>query len=179
MQLHFKQALLEWQTYQEKDILPKWLVANWSSMLSLDKWKGVAMIPALLLQNKLNKITCSISKSKRINSDSCLLKYMRQVTMWQVILQLIRFPHMRTLRGRPEELYFDANFSTDANELRSNSITSILAVGISSSISFLTCLPASTFLTAMTTWAPHLARVRAVSTPMPLDAPRNHTSPEI
>ena len=35
----------------------------------------------------------------------------------------------------------------------------------------LTELPESTFLTAMTTWAPRSARTRAVSLPIPLEAP--------
>lgn len=79
---------------------------------------------------------------------------------------------MRRFRGRLEELYSDANFLTDAIELRSNSITSILAPGISFSIASLTLLPLSVFLTAIITCTPRKARTRVVSTPIPLDAPK-------
>lgn len=78
---------------------------------------------------------------------------------------------MRRLRGRPEEIYSAANFLTDANELRSKSITSSLALGISLSIASLTFLPVSVFLTAITTCTPCIASTRAVSVPIPLDAP--------
>ena len=59
----------------------------------------------------------------------------------------------------------------DPIELRSNSMTSILALGISFSICSLTFLPASVFLTAIITWTPRNVRTRVVSTPRPLDAP--------
>lgn len=78
---------------------------------------------------------------------------------------------MRRLRGRPEEINSVANFLTDAMELRSNSITSTFAVGISFSISSFTLIPVIVFLTAITTWTPRNARTRAVSAPIPLDAP--------
>ena len=65
----------------------------------------------------------------------------------------------------------DANSRTEDIEQRSSSITSTLALGISLSISSLTLLPESTFLTAITTWTPRKARTRAVSVPIPLDAP--------
>lgn len=79
--------------------------------------------------------------------------------------------YIRIFNGRPEELYSDANFLTDAIELRSSSMTSMLAVGISLRIAVLTSLPASVFLTAMMTWTPRKARTRVVSRPRPLDAP--------
>lgn len=65
----------------------------------------------------------------------------------------------------------DANSRTEDIEQRSSSITSTLALGISLCISSLTLLPESTFLTAITTWTPRKARTRAVSVPIPLDAP--------
>ena len=75
------------------------------------------------------------------------------------------------LSGRPEELNSSANFLTDAIELRSNSIASILAVGFPLTIASLTSLPAVIFLTPITTWTPRKARTRAVSVPIPLDPP--------
>lgn len=74
-------------------------------------------------------------------------------------------------RGRPEALKSDAKFLTDENELRSKSMTSSLAVGISLIIASLTSLPAETFLTAITTWTQRNASTRVVSVPIPLDAP--------
>lgn len=79
--------------------------------------------------------------------------------------------YIRILSGRPDELKSAANFLTDAIELRSNSITSIFAAGISLSIVSLTSIPVLTFLTAITTWTPRNARIRVVSKPRPLDAP--------
>ena len=73
--------------------------------------------------------------------------------------------------GRPEELNSDANFRIDAIEQRSNSMTSTLAVGISLSIASLTSCAAFKFLTPIITWTPRKARTRAVSAPIPLDAP--------
>lgn len=78
---------------------------------------------------------------------------------------------MSIFSGKPEEIYSDANFLTDVIELRSNCITSILAVGISLSIASLTFLPASKFLIAIIVCTPRKARTLAVSIPMPLDAP--------
>lgn len=83
----------------------------------------------------------------------------------------IQMSYIRIFNGRPEELYSDANFLTDAIELRSSSMTLMLAVGISLSIAVLTSLPASVFLTAMMTWTQRKARTRVVSRPRPLDAP--------
>lgn len=40
---------------KQKCNIPKWFVANCSSMLSLESMKGVAMIPALLLEIKMQK----------------------------------------------------------------------------------------------------------------------------
>lgn len=74
-------------------------------------------------------------------------------------------------RGQPEELNSEANFLTDDNEVRSNSMASILAVGISLTIASFTSLPAAIFLTPIITWAPRSARTRVVSVPIPLDAP--------
>lgn len=79
---------------------------------------------------------------------------------------------MRIFKGRPEEMNSSANFLTDARELRSNSITSSLAVGIALSIVSLTFLPLSTFLTAITICTPRKARTRVVSVPIPLVAPK-------
>lgn len=56
-------------------------------------------------------------------------------------------------------------------ELRSNSSTSTLAVGISLTIASLTVFPAARFLTPIVTWTPRNERTRAVSVPIPLDAP--------
>ena len=85
--------------------------------------------------------------------------------------------------GSPEEQNSAPNFLTDAKELRSNSITSTLASGVSLSIVSLTFRPVSIFLTAITTCTPRNARTRAVSDPIPLEAPKytqiscqNHTS---
>jgi len=80
---------------------------------------------------------------------------------------------MRMFKGRPKDVYSDAKFLTDVIELRSNSMTSISALGISLSIASLPFLPASRFRTAITTWTPRSARTRVVSAPMPLDAPGN------
>jgi len=77
------------------------------------------------------------------------------------------------LSGRFKEQKSEANFLTDAKELRSNSSTSTLAVGISLIISSLTVFPAVKFRTPITTWTPRNARTLAVSAPMPLDAPAN------
>ena len=74
-------------------------------------------------------------------------------------------------RGRPDELKSDANFFTDAFELRSNSMASTLAVGISLTIASLASLPATIFLTPIITWTPRNARTLVVSVPIPLDAP--------
>ena len=71
----------------------------------------------------------------------------------------------------PREMNSDANFLTDANELRSNSMTATLAAGTSFTIASFTSLPALVFLTAMITRTPRNARTRAVSAPIPLDAP--------
>lgn len=78
---------------------------------------------------------------------------------------------MRMLSGRPEEMNSDANFLMESLELMSTSMISILAVGISLSISSLTFVPETTFLTATITCTPRNANTLAVSTPMPLDAP--------
>uniref|UniRef100_A0A2P2JFZ9 Uncharacterized protein MANES_06G150100 n=1 Tax=Rhizophora mucronata TaxID=61149 RepID=A0A2P2JFZ9_RHIMU len=78
---------------------------------------------------------------------------------------------IRRFRGRPNELKFDAKFPTDDIELRSSSMASTLAEGISLIIASLTSLPADIFLTAIITRTPRNARTRAVSVPMPLDAP--------
>ncbi|RHN81790.1 hypothetical protein MtrunA17_Chr1g0202941 [Medicago truncatula] len=80
--------------------------------------------------------------------------------------------------GRPEELNSDANFLTDSNELRSNSMTSTLAEGISLSIASLISLAATLFRTAIITWTPRKARTRVVSTPIPLVAPTGDNSSE-
>ena len=79
--------------------------------------------------------------------------------------------YTRMFSGRPEELKFDAKFRTDAIELKSNSMVSTLAVGFSLTMASWTFLPVATFLTAITTRTPRNARTRAVSLPMPLDAP--------
>lgn len=78
---------------------------------------------------------------------------------------------MRMFKGRPEEIYSEANLLTDASELRSISMTSIVALGASASICSLTLFPALTFLTPITMCTPRKARARAVSIPIPFDAP--------
>lgn len=50
-------------------------------------------------------------------------------------------------------------------------MASIFAEGFSLTMASLTFLPASIFLTPIMTWTPRNARTRAVSEPMPLDAP--------
>lgn len=57
------------------------------------------------------------------------------------------FPYIKRFKGRPEELKSDANFLTDASELRSSSMGSTLAVDISLTIASLTSLPAAIFPT--------------------------------
>ena len=79
--------------------------------------------------------------------------------------------YISMFKGRPDEQYSVANFLTDARELRSNSITSILALGVSLIILSLTFVPVSVFLTAITTCTPCKASTRAVSAPIPLEAP--------
>lgn len=81
------------------------------------------------------------------------------------------YSYIRIFSGRPWLLYSEANFLTDAKELTSNSMASTLAEGISLTIASLTSLPAAIFLTAIITWTPRKARTRAVSVPIPLDAP--------
>ena len=76
-------------------------------------------------------------------------------------LPLLFFSYMRRFNGRLVELYSDPNFLTDAIELRSNSITSTLAVGISLTITPFTSLPAAIFLTPIMTWTPRNARTRS------------------
>ena len=66
---------------------------------------------------------------------------------------------------------FNAKPLIDELELRSSSMASTLAFGISFLIASWTYLPAEIFLTAITTWTPRNARIRAVSAPIPLDAP--------
>lgn len=79
--------------------------------------------------------------------------------------------YIKMFKGRPEEEKSDANFLTDANELRSNSTASTLADGISLIIASLTSSPADIFLIPITTFTPRRASTRAVSEPIPLDAP--------
>lgn len=79
--------------------------------------------------------------------------------------------YTRIFSGRPWLLKSEANFLTDAMELRSNSIASTLAEGFSLTIASWTFLPAVILRTAIITWTPRSARTRAVSVPMPLDAP--------
>jgi len=55
------------------------------------------------------------------------------------------------LRGQPDEFNLDANFLTESNELRSNSMISSLAEGMSLSIVSLTSLAATIFLTPIIT----------------------------
>lgn len=74
--------------------------------------------------------------------------------------------------GKPEALKSFANFLTDVIELRSNSMASTLAEGISFTIASLTSLPAAIFLTAIITWTPRNASTLEVSVPIPLDAPK-------
>lgn len=137
--------------------LPMWFVANCSSMLSLESTNGVAMIPALFLTEK-EKIEDSIQKMRE---HHFVLSYMRR------------------FKGRFNDLYAAANFLTDTIELKSNSMASTFAVGLSFTIASLTSLPATMFLTAMITWTPRRARTRAVSVPMPLEAPTGHDSKHI
>lgn len=142
-------------------------------MLSFESMNGVAITPALLLQtNTEEKLAITIINPKAHN-QACMQTHTDTVTSsnWVIFSSPIQMSYIRICNGRPDELYSDANFLTDTIELRSSSMRSILAVGISLSISSLTFLPASVFLTAMTTWTPRKARTRVVSKPRPLDAP--------
>ena len=96
-------------------------------------------------------------------SETTYVKAMTMKTMYS--------SYIRMFNGKPEELNSDANFLTDSIELRSNSMASTLAVGISLSIASLTSFAAFIFLTPKITWTPRKARMRAVSAPIPLDAP--------
>lgn len=75
------------------------------------------------------------------------------------------------LRGRLRESSSEANLLTESMELRSSSSTSTLAPGISAWTASLALKPAETLRTAITMRTPRSARTRAVSSPMPLDAP--------
>jgi hypothetical protein len=66
---------------------------------------------------------------------------------------------------------WDAKARTEAMDERSSSMTSSLAPGAWARTASLTAWAAGRLLTAMMTWAPRSASVRAVSAPMPLDAP--------
>lgn len=79
--------------------------------------------------------------------------------------------YTKIFNERPLDLNWDANFFTDSIELRSNSIASTLAAGISLTIASLTSFPAGRFLTPIKTCTPRSARTRAVSVPIPLEAP--------
>jgi len=89
----------------------------------------------------------------------------------QIIREKVVISYTRMLSGRFKEPKSEANFLTDANELRSNSSMSTLAVGIFLIISSLIVFPAAKFRIPITTWTPRNARTLAVSAPMPLDAP--------
>lgn len=78
---------------------------------------------------------------------------------------------MRMLRGKFRESKLEANLLTEAMELRSSSRTSIRATRILATMASLASSPVETLRTAMTTCTPRNARTRAVSSPMPLDAP--------
>ena len=86
---------------------------------------------------------------------------------------------MRRFSGQPDELNSKANFLTEAIELRSNSITSIFADGISFAIVCFMSLDNVVFLTPIITWTPRSASTRAVSAPIPLVAPENSVKPNI
>lgn len=147
-------------------------------MLSFESIKGVAITPALLLSKKkmmLTDLCGDIWSGNRFTQRTKLLKwYIRSNSgTW---LSLLFFTYIKRFNGRPDDLKSEANFFTDANELRSNSIVSTLAAGISLTIVSLTSFPAAIFLTAMITWTPRKARTRLVSDPIPLDAPANGCS---
>ena len=79
--------------------------------------------------------------------------------------------YTRMLSGRPLAAKSAANLRTEAMEERSSSMMSRLAAGVSARKAWRTVSAATRFLAAMTTWAPRAARTRAVSAPIPLDAP--------
>ena len=106
-----------------------------------------------------------------LNHETRTRERMRQMRNIVCHQSFIINPHIKRFKGRPEELKSDANFLTDASELRSNSMKSTLAAGISLTIASLTSLPAAIFLTPIITWTPRNARTRVVSEPRPLDAP--------
>lgn len=125
-------------------------------MLSFERVNGGDMIPALRLYKRdINKVKNATFKNWNL-----------EILMKELVL------YIRMFKGRSFEMYWDAKSLTDACELKSNSITSILAFGIFSQMLALTFWPSSTFLTGITTWTPRKARTRAVSKPIPLDAPK-------
>lgn len=79
--------------------------------------------------------------------------------------------HMRMFKGRLEAEKRLAKDATELRELRSISITSILASGFSRSRLSFTSAPPSGVLAGMMTLAPRRARTLAVSFPMPLVPP--------
>ena len=81
------------------------------------------------------------------------------------------------MSGRPLSLNSAATLRTEAMEERSSSITSSVAAGVSASTACRTVSAAARFLAAMTTCAPRAARTRAVSAPIPLDAPEIQSNP--
>lgn len=158
-----------------------WFVANWSSIPSCEHIKGVAKIPALLLEEK--RQTCHVISwhpKLSLRGSQKDQKYTQRKTKTYIHYTLIIFcllawmleiAYIRMFSGRFRAPNCEVNFFTDAIELRSNSKTSTFAVGISLMIASLTLWPADKFLTPITTWTPRSARTRAVSVPMPLDAP--------
>lgn len=171
--------------------LPKWFVANCISIPSCESVKGGAITPALLLPipgqggteaNNTNSRIVRVGTDEKGKAKGSMRspivcnsqdKSFRDGILHcnRIITRVLQMSYMRMLRGRPKELQFDAKVLTDDIELRSNSITSTLAFGISLIIFSFTFLPLSTFRTAIITCTPCNARTRAVSAPIPLDAP--------
>ena len=91
------------------------------------------------------------------------------------LLELARqsrvYTYINIFKGVPIDMKLLQKSCTDCRELTSTCITWSLAYFISVRINLFAFSPASTFLTAITTFTPRKANTRVVSRPIPLDAP--------
>lgn len=120
--------------------------------------------------------TAKAIQRKQAESTSCLPLYRIESINHVPVLQLT---YVRRFNGRFKELNSAVNFLPDAIELKSNPMASILALRFPLTNASLTSLPASIFLTLITTWTPRNASTRAVSTPVSLDAPNTNDTHQI
>lgn len=131
--------------------VPRWLVANWSSIPSFDNWKGQPNIPALLLLGRPNHKLVELTKlDHNVNLDNT---------------------YMRMFKWLWDEVKERAKESTESRELRSISMTWSFALGFSSRSHCCTFKPLSNVRDGIMTLAPLSARTLAVSLPIPLLAP--------